>query len=85
MMPTTIWAAITTISCSNCCFLLSATKSALGAIPIVGALLNEVVFDYRGRIKQERCNRFINELAIYMADVNETDIDIPFIKETGGT
>lgn len=59
---------------------ISATKSAIGAIPFVGALLNEVVFDFRGRIKQERCNNFINELTIYMADVNETDIDFSFIK-----
>lgn len=61
-------------------FGISAAKSAIGAIPYIGALLNEVIFDHRGRIKQERCNRFIYELTQYMASINERDIDIEFLK-----
>lgn len=61
-------------------FGISAAKSAIGAIPYVGALLNEVIFDFRGRIKQERCNRFIYELTKYMANFTEGDIDFAYIK-----
>lgn len=61
-------------------FGISATRSAIGAIPYIGTLLNEVIFDFRGRIKQERCNRFINELTKYMASIDEKCIDFAFIK-----
>lgn len=59
---------------------ISATKSAIGAIPYVGTLLNEVIFDGRGRIKQERINKFIRMLQEYMESASEEIIDFEYIK-----
>jgi len=34
----------------------STFKSLIGAIPYVGQAINEAIFDYRSRIKQNRIN-----------------------------
>lgn len=43
--------------------LISSAKSVFGAIPYGGALLDELFFEYNGRIKQERFNSFVQILA----------------------
>lgn len=43
-------------------------RSIFGAIPFVGGALNEVIFDIRGRVKQERLNKFIELLAEFFTD-----------------
>lgn len=60
---------------------ISLTKGVLGAVPYVGTLLNEMFFDYRGRLKQERINSFIKELQTFMVShVNEGQIDFKHLK-----
>ncbi|MGW8825316.1 hypothetical protein ACWGNU_24650 [Paenibacillus lautus] len=60
---------------------ISLTKGAIGAIPYVGTLLNEIFFENRGRLKQERVNRFIEELKIYISkEVNQNQFDFDYIK-----
>ena len=53
----------------------SAVKSLIGAIPYGGALINEIAFDYRSRIKQERLNGFTNLLAEFFIDHPDTNIE----------
>ncbi|WP_138435154.1 hypothetical protein [Winogradskyella algicola] len=45
---------------------ISTLKGMVGAIPFAGTFLNEVAFEARSRIKQERVNRFIEEFSEYM-------------------
>jgi len=59
---------------------ISATKGAIGAIPFVGTALNEAIFESRGRIKQERVNKFIKMLQEFMDTVSEEDIDFEHLK-----
>ncbi|ADU28499.1 hypothetical protein [Evansella cellulosilytica] len=60
---------------------VSLSKSALGAVPFVGTLLNEVFFDYRGRLKQQRINTFIEDLKKYLdSHVNERNIDMKYVR-----
>lgn len=59
---------------------VSFTKSSFGNVPFVGGILNEVLFDFRGRVKQNRINHFIEELEKYIAShVKENEIDIKYI------
>ena len=46
---------------------ISTLKGLIGAIPFAGTLLNEVAFEARSRIKQERVNKFIEEFSDYMS------------------
>ncbi|MXN91106.1 hypothetical protein GR160_07670 [Flavobacterium sp. Sd200] len=46
----------------------SVAKTLFSVVPYVGGLLNEVIFDYRGRVKQERINNFILLLAEYFGN-----------------
>lgn len=57
---------------------VSFTKSLFSAIPYVGGVLNEVVFDYRSRIKQERLNSFTELLTEFF--INNPDIDLENLK-----
>lgn len=59
---------------------ISATKGAIGAIPFVGTVLNEVIFESRGRIKQERVNKFIEMLQDFMGTVSEESINFQHLK-----
>jgi len=54
---------------------ISAVKSALSAIPYAGQVLNEILFDYRGRIKQERINSFALLLIEYFSSATEVKIE----------
>lgn len=42
---------------------IGSLKAAIGAIPWAGTALNEAIFEVRGRIKQDRVNRLVAELA----------------------
>lgn len=59
---------------------ISIAKGVMGGIPFVGTALNEVIFDGRGRVKQERINSFILELTKYMKEVTENQINYEYIK-----
>lgn len=59
---------------------LSATKVAIDAIPFVGTALNEIIFESRGRIKQDRINNFIKMLQEYMENVSEDEINFQHLK-----
>lgn len=56
----------------------SVVKSAFAAIPYAGQILNEIFFDYRGRIKQERLNKFTKLLSDYFS--NNSDIELEKMK-----
>lgn len=58
----------------------SVLKGCFGTIPVVGAALDEVAFEYRGRVYQNRLNRFIEALADYMGSVRGEDIDYSRLK-----
>ena len=45
---------------------ISTLKGAIGAIPIAGTFLNEIAFEARSRIKQDRIFLFIEDLSTYL-------------------
>jgi hypothetical protein len=53
----------------------AAWKSAFGAVPYIGSLLNEIVFDYRSRVKQNRLNEFVALLRDEFSKYNQEVID----------
>lgn len=55
---------------------ISTIKGLIGAVPAVGTFFNEIIFEARSRIKQDRINSFIEELAEYMDDVSESELDL---------
>lgn len=55
--------------------LASAAKSVFGAIPFGGSLLDEVVFEYSTRIKQNRLNNFIEILSYGFNENSGIDLD----------
>ncbi len=54
---------------------ISAAKSALSSLPwpIIGPVLNEVLFDYRSKVKQNRLNIFTEFLIAFFIDNPEID------------
>lgn len=52
---------------------VSAIKSVFAAIPFAGQPLNELFYDYRGRIKQERLNAFSELLIEHFQDSQPVD------------
>jgi len=58
--------------------IISSTKSIFGMIPSVGTALNELFFDYNGRIKQKRLNHFVKILREYYSQ--NIDVNIENIK-----
>lgn len=56
------------------------SKSVFGAIPYIGDLLNEVVFEHRSRIKQKRINAFIEEIMTSLESIDPAFIDVEYIK-----
>lgn len=56
----------------------STAKSIFGAIPFGGAALDELFFEYNGRLKQNRLNRFVKILAENFTE--ESDINLDNIK-----
>lgn len=53
-------------------------KSAFSAIPFAGGALNEIVFDYRSRLKQNRLNSFVELLSAFFT--GHPDIDPELLK-----
>ncbi len=45
---------------------VSTLKGLIGAIPTIGTALNEAIFEHRARVKQNRVNKFVEDLAAYM-------------------
>ncbi|RWX01634.1 hypothetical protein [Flavobacterium cerinum] len=58
--------------------LVSIAKTGFSTIPFAGTALTELVFDYNGRVKQNRLNKFIEILA--KSITQETDVNIDNIK-----
>ncbi|WP_281239948.1 hypothetical protein [Flavobacterium praedii] len=54
---------------------VSVLKSIFGAIPYGGALLDELFFEYNGRLKQNRLNKFIEILAENFTENTEIDLN----------
>jgi hypothetical protein len=57
---------------------VSMLRLIFGSVPVVGPVLNEVIFDIRGRIKQERLNRFTQMLAEYF--IGNPDFDTSILR-----
>ncbi|ATP55557.1 hypothetical protein CPT03_03300 [Pedobacter ginsengisoli] len=57
---------------------ISALKMLFSTIPYAGQLLNEIIFDYRGRIKQNRLNNFTELLSDFFNI--HPDIDLENLK-----
>jgi hypothetical protein len=51
-------------------------RAIFGAVPLVGTALNELVFDIRGRVKQERLNKFTELFADYFIGKSDFDSDV---------
>jgi hypothetical protein len=58
----------------------SIIKGVIGEIPYIGSVLNEVIYESRARIKQERINKFISLLHDYMCNVSIDSIDFEYVK-----
>ena len=58
----------------------SLVRSALGAVPGVGTLLNEAIFDWRARLKQERFEKFVGYLYDMLQKLESDKIDTAYIK-----
>ena len=48
-------------------FGLSTLKGTIGAVPFAGTFLNEVLFEARSRLKQERINSFVEDFCNYVS------------------
>ena len=55
--------------------LTSTAKSLFSLIPYAGTAISELVFDYNGRIKQNRLNKFVEILAEGFTNNSEINID----------
>lgn len=53
----------------------SMLRSIFGIVPYVGGFLNEVFFDYRSRINQERINKLVTYVAEGMAGMSSIEKD----------
>lgn len=59
---------------------VSIIKGALGAVPVVGQALLEVLFDCRSRIKQERINNYFQDIANELRSQSDLKIDLEYLK-----
>ena len=55
--------------------IVSTVKSIFGVIPVGGAALDELFFEYNGRLKQNRLNKFVTILAESFTQESEINID----------
>ena len=55
-------------------------RGLVGAIPYVGTLLNEAIFDLRARLKQERLEKFVEYLADSLQTLEHDKIDVAYIQ-----
>jgi len=53
----------------------SIAKSLFSAIPYAGTALTELIFDYNGRVKQNRLNKFVEILSEGFAENSDINID----------
>tara|TARA_R110002050_G_scaffold56650_2_gene127461 strand:+ start:1545 stop:2309 length:765 start_codon:yes stop_codon:yes gene_type:complete len=53
----------------------SSVKSLFGAVPFAGAALDELFFEYNGRVKQKRLNDFVQILADGFTEESEVNIN----------
>jgi len=60
---------------------LSALKGLIGAIPYAGTLLNEILFEARSRLKQERVNSFIIDFSEYLNQYSTPEQDLSKINK----
>ena len=58
----------------------SVIRGLVGAIPYVGTALNEAIFDLRARLKQERLEKFVEELASILQTLESDKIDVAYIQ-----
>ena len=58
----------------------SVLRSLLGVIPSIGTALNEAIFDLRARLKQERLERFVEELVSILQTLESDKIDVAYIQ-----
>ncbi len=61
-------------------YAFGALRGLIGAIPYAGTAINEMLFDARSRLKQNRINNFIEQLGAYIQNFSESEIDIEHIK-----
>jgi len=59
---------------------ISAKNVIFSSIPVCGTILNEVLFEYRSRVKQERLNRFAEELERYLRSMRSCEVDQKYLK-----
>jgi hypothetical protein len=59
---------------------LGVLKGAIGTVPFVGTLLNEIAFDARARLKQDRLNSFFVEVAADVRKLSEDALDREHLK-----
>lgn len=59
---------------------LGVLKGILGAVPYIGSLLNEVLFEARSRLKQQRIEAFFGELADGVNRLDENKIDREYLR-----
>ncbi len=59
---------------------VSIIKSLLSAVPYVGTALDEVFFEYRGRIKQKRIEKFIEIFAELVGSIKQEQFNLDSIK-----
>ncbi len=75
---------VSTISLPKKTYVLKSTevvvRGLVGAIPYVGTLLNEAIFEGRARIKQERLEKFVEELAGILQTLESDKIDTAYIQ-----
>jgi len=55
---------------------ISTLKGLISAIPYAGGLLNEVIFEARSRLKQDRVNNFIEEFGEYVSQQSESNLKL---------
>ncbi len=49
-------------------------------IPFFGTILDEVLFEYRSRVKQERLNQFVEEFEKYVRSMRTCEVDQKYLK-----
>lgn len=75
---------VTTTSLPAKTYIMQSTESLIrglvGGIPGVGTVLNEVIFDLRARLKQERLKKFVQELAGILRTLEADKVDTAYIR-----
>lgn len=58
---------------------ISIVKALVSTIPVVGSALNELIFELRSTLKQERVNYFVGLLKNYFENEN-VDVDLEYLR-----